>query len=141
MAPKKAATKAKRTMSDEHKTAIAEGRKQAKAVSDYLEALSANKPKRGRQRTPDSIKGRIAKIDDELATADAITALNLRQEKIDLEGELATKSTGVDLSGLESAFVEHASGYGARKGISYGVWREAGVAPAVLKKAGISRGA
>lgn len=141
MPPKKAATKAKRTMSDEHKTAIAEGRKQAKAVSDYLEALSANKPKRGRQRTPDSIKARIAKIDAELAESDAITALNLEQERIDLEEELATKSAGVDLSGLESAFVQNAKGYGDRKGISYGVWRKAGVSPAVLKKAGISRGA
>jgi hypothetical protein len=139
MPPKKAATKTKRTMSDEHKTAIAEGRKQAKAVSDYLEALAANKPKRGRQRTPDSIKARIAKLDDELATADAITALNLRQERIDLEAELASKSAGVDLSGLEAAFVANAKGYGDRKGISYGVWRAAGVAPATLKKAGISR--
>lgn len=141
MSPKKAATKPKRTMSDEHKNAIAEGRKQAKAVSDYLEALAANKPKRGRQRTPDSIRARISKIDGEIDGADAITALNLRQEKIDLEIELATKSAGVDLSGLESAFVAHASSYGERKGISYGVWREAGVAPAVLKKAGISRSA
>jgi hypothetical protein len=141
MPPKKAATKQKRTMSDEHKTAIAEGRKQSKAVSDYLEALSANKPKRGRQRTPDSIKKRLQKIDDELAAADAITALNLRQEKIDLEAELATKSESTDLSGLESAFVEHAAAYGERKGISYAVWRDAGVTPAVLKKAGIGRGA
>ena len=139
--PPKAAKKAKRTMSDEHKTAIAEGRKQAKAVSDYLEALAANKPKRGRQRTPDSIKARIAKIDDELAGADALNALNLKQERLDLEAELASKSSGVDLSGLEAAFVTHANGYSSRKGISYGVWREAGVAPAVLKKAGISRGA
>lgn len=141
MAPKKAATKAKRTMSDDHKTAIAEGRKQAKAVSDYLEALAANRPKRGRQRTPDTIKARIAKIEAELDGADAITALNLKQERIDLEAELASKSAGVDLTGLESAFVEHAKGYGDRKGISYGVWREAGVAPATLKKAGIGRGA
>jgi hypothetical protein len=141
MPPKKAATKTKRSMSDEHKTAIAEGRKQAKAVSDYLEALAANKPKRGRQRTPDSIKARIAKIEGELAEADAITALNLKQERIDLEAELASKSAGVDLSGLEAAFVANAKGYAERKGISYGVWREAGVAPATLKKAGIGRGA
>jgi len=141
MPPKKAATKQKRTMSDEHKTAIAEGRKQAKAVSDYLEALAANKPKRGRQRTPDSIKARIEKIDAELESADALTALNLRQEKIDLQAELATKSSSVDLSGLEAAFVDHAAAYSARRGISYGVWREAGVAPAVLKRAGISRSA
>lgn len=143
MPPKKAATraKAKRTMSDEHKAAIKEGRIQSKAVSDYLEALAANKPKRGRQRTPDSIKARIAKIDDQLATADALSALNLRQERQDLEAELAAKSATTDLSELEAGFVDHAAAYGARKGISYAVWREAGVAPAVLKKAGISRSA
>ena len=92
MPPKKAATKTKRTMSAEHKTAIAEGRKQAKAVADYLEALAANKPKRGRQRTPDTIKARLAKIDGELAGADALTALNLEQEKLDLAAELDAKS-------------------------------------------------
>ena len=141
MPPKKAATKTKRTMSAEHKTAIAEGRKQAKAVSDYLEALVANKPKRGRQRTPDTIKARLAKVDDELATADALTALNLEQEKIDLQEELAAKSVAVDTSALEGAFVDNAAAYGARKGISYAVWRKSGVPAAVLKKAGIGRGA
>lgn len=141
MPPKKAAASKKRTMSDAHKNAIAEGRKQAKAVSDYLEALAANKPKRGRQRTPDSIKARIEKIDGELADADELTKLNLEQEKLDLAAELEAKSATVDLSALEAAFVEHAAAYGARKGISYGVWRKSGIAPAVLKKAGISRSA
>ena len=32
-----------------------------------------------------------------------------------------------------------AKGYSQRKGITYGVWRQSGVAPEVLKKAGISR--
>lgn len=141
MPPKKAATKQKRTMSDEHKTAIAEGRKQSKAVSDYLEALAANKPKRGRQRTPDSIKKNLADIDAQLATADEITKLNLEQKKLDLESELATLGTSTDISAFEAAFVEHAAAYAERKGISYGVWRKIGVAPAVLKKAGIGRGA
>ncbi len=141
MPPKKAAASKKRTMSEEHKTAIAEGRKQAKAVSDYLEALAANKPKRGRQRTPDSIKARMEKIDAELASADALTVLNLEQEKLDLAAELEAKSATVDLSALEDAFVAHAAAYGARKGISYGVWRKSNVTPAVLKKAGISRSA
>lgn len=141
MPPKKAATKTKRTMSDEHKTAIAEGRKQAKAVSDYLEALAANKPKRGRQRTPDSIKARLTKIDAEIEEADALTALNLEQEKIDLAAELDAKSVSVDTTALEKAFVANARAYGSRKGISYGVWRKSGVPAAVLKQAGISRGA
>ena len=141
MAPKKAANTKKRTMSDDHKTAIAEGRKQAKAVKDYLEALAANKPKRGRQRTADSIAARMEKIDELLVTADELTKLNLRQEKIDLAAELAAKSVTVDLSALEDAFVAHAAAYGVRKGISYGVWRESGVPAAVLTRAGIRRGA
>jgi hypothetical protein len=37
--------------------------------------------------------------------------------------------------------VKAARDYGQRKGISYAAWREAGVDAAVLKKAGIGRGA
>lgn len=141
MPPKKAATKAapKRTMSAAHKAAIKEGRVQAKAVSDYLEALAANKPKRGRQRTPDSIKARIATIESQMDEADPLTQLNLRQEREDLKAELASKQARSDLSELEDEFVKYAAAYSARKGISYGVWRSSGVPAAALKRAGISR--
>jgi hypothetical protein len=37
--------------------------------------------------------------------------------------------------------VKVAKGYSARQGISYASWREVGVEPSVLKKAGISRSA
>ena len=47
-------------MSDEHKAALAEGRTQGRAVRNYLDALEATKPKRGRKRTPDSVKKRLA---------------------------------------------------------------------------------
>jgi uncharacterized protein YicC (UPF0701 family) len=141
MPPKKTAksTASKRTMSDEHKAAIAQGRVESRAVSRYLEALAANKPKRGRQRTPSTIEDRIEAIEAELADADAIATLNLRQEKQDLERELRTKQPTVDLSAVEGDFVAHAAAYGERKGISYAVWRKSGVAPALLEKAGISR--
>ena len=45
-----------------------------------------------------------------------------------------------DLSGLEKEFVKVAKAYSAKKRISYGTWREFGVPPEVLKKAGITRG-
>ncbi len=138
MADKKKSSK-KRTMSNEHKAAIAEGRAQAKAVSDYLEALAAAKPKRGRQRTPARIEARITAIDSEIADADALSALNLRQERKDLEAELTAKQTTIDPSDYEDAFVAQAAAYGGRKGISYKVWRDAGVTPEVLRKAGITR--
>ena len=46
-------------MTDEHKAALAEGRNHARTVGQYLEALEANKPKRGRKRTADSVKKRL----------------------------------------------------------------------------------
>jgi hypothetical protein len=46
----------------------------------------------------------------------------------------------VDLAAVEAGFVAAAKSYGERRGIAYEVWREAGVPPEVLQKAGISRG-
>ncbi|MGB8857790.1 MAG: hypothetical protein WCC60_00970 [Ilumatobacteraceae bacterium] len=131
----------KNPMSDAHKAALATGRVEGKVVRDYLEALRANKPARGRKRTPDSIAKRLAAIDGELAAADAVKELRLVQERLDLEAELATMGTTVDISALETEFVKVAKAYGERTGVSYAAWRAVGIAPAVLKAAGISRGA
>ena len=133
-------TKRNRTpMSDEHKAALAEGRNQGRSVRRYLEALDAHKPKRGRKRTPESMQKRLDRIDVELASADPLKRLQLIQERLDLTAELDAASETIDLSGLEKEFVDAAAAYSARKGISYAAWRELGVEPAVLKKAGISR--
>ena len=85
--PKKAAaaTTRQRRMSDEHKAALAEGREQGRVVRRYLEALESHRPKRGRKRTPDSIAKRLAAIDEQLGTADALNRLHLVQERLDLE--------------------------------------------------------
>lgn len=128
-------------MSQEHKQALATGREQGRAVRRYLEALEAHRPKRGRKRTPDSIKRRLDDIESRLETADPLTRLQLVQERMNLQTELATKSEAVDLSVLEEEFVAAAREYGERKGITYGAWREAGVDAAVLKRAEIRRGA
>ena len=129
----------KKAMSNEHKAALAEGRAQGRAVRNYLEALEAHKPKRGRKRTPDSIKRRLDRIDQDLVGADALTRLHLVQERMDLQNEIASMEAGQELSQLEDEFVEAARSYGERKGISYSAWRELGVEPSVLKRAGISR--
>jgi hypothetical protein len=126
-------------MSEEHKAALAEGRNQGRSVRRYLEALDLHRPKRGRRRTRDSMQKRLARIDDELAVADPLKRLRLIQERLDLNAELEALSAKVDLSGLEADFIEAAGAYSARKGISYAAWRELGVEPAVLKRAGISR--
>ena len=135
-----AKTKPARTMTDEHKAALAEGRTQGRSVRVYLEALAANKPKRGRKRTPDSIKKRLDRIDVELAAADPLKRLQLTQERLDLEGELSSTDSTVDLSALEAEFISAAGPYASRKGISYAAFRAVGVTPAVLRKAGITPG-
>lgn len=127
-------------MSDDHKAALAQGRSEGRAVRDYLAGLRANKPKRGRKRTPDSIKKRIGVIDDQVKTADPLTELRLVQERRNLTEEMNTMGSQVDLGSLETAFVGVAASYSARQGITYAAWREVGVPPAVLKQAGISRG-
>jgi hypothetical protein len=127
-------------MSDEHKAALAEGRDQGRAVRRYLEALEANKPKRGRKRSPESMAKRLASVEDELATADPLKRLHLVQERLDLQAALDASKATVDLDALEKEFVTAAATYGDRKGISYSAWRELGVPANVLDRAGISRG-
>ena len=127
-------------MSDSHKAALAEGRDQGRAVRRYLEALEAHKPKRGRKRTPESVAKRLAGIEERLAEADALTRLHLVQERMNLESELESTDNTVDMQGLEDDFAAAAAPYGARKGVTYAAWRQLGVDPAVLRKAGIKRG-
>jgi hypothetical protein len=129
----------KRTMSDEHKAALAAGRNEGRAVRRYLEALDAHRPKRGRKRTPESIQKRLDTIDNQLTAADPLSRVNLIQERMDLQSELAAMDEKIDLTELETAFVRAAADYSSRRGISYAAWREAGVSASVLKQAGISR--
>ncbi|MFN8021367.1 MAG: hypothetical protein U0Q03_07550 [Acidimicrobiales bacterium] len=131
----------KNPLSDQHKAAMAAGRTEGRAVREYLDALRSNKPKRGRKRTPDSIKARLAKIDEELAVADALDELRLLQERRNLTTELESMGAQVDMAELEAEFVKVAKSYSERQGISYATWREVGVEAAVLKAAGIGRGA
>lgn len=129
----------KRVVSDEQKSAMAEGRALSRSLAPYLEALEAYKPKRGRKRTTESIDRRLAAIDQELEKANQIKRLSLVQERLDLLNERQNLESDVDLTAHEEAFVANAKSYSERKGISYEAWRQLGVPPSVLKRAGISR--
>ena len=126
-------------MSDTHKAALAEGRDQGRAVRRYLEALEAHKPRRGRKRTPESMEKRLTAIEEKLPQADPLTRLQLVQERMDLQRQLEAADSTVDMQALEDEFVKAAPDYSRRKGITYAAWREAGVDPAVLRRAGIRR--
>ncbi len=126
-------------MSSAHKAALARGREEGRAVRRYLEAIEGNRPKRGRKRTPESVRKRLDVVDDQLASAEPLARLHLIQEKADLQAELAHTASAGDLDALESVFVKVAKAYGQRKGIGYNAWRAAGVSAAVLQRAEISR--
>lgn len=130
--------KATKSMSDAHKAALERGRSESRVVREYLEALGSKKRGPGRRRTPDGIKRRLAAIDKELAGAKSLDELLLRQERRDLEVELASLSVD-DLQELETAFIKVAKSFAERRGIAYATWRDVGVSTAVLTKAGIVR--
>lgn len=119
----------------------AQEREENKAVREYLDALSANAPKRGRKRTAASVKARISAIGGEMVEASITKRLGLIQERLDLETELdaMTLAGSIDMDKLEKDFVKAAASYGGRRGISYAAWREVGISAATLKSAGIRR--
>jgi hypothetical protein len=129
----------KSAMSEEHLQALAKGRSEGAAVRRYLVALESHKPKRGRKRTPDSMMKRLKMVEAQLPKADPLTRVHLLQERMDLQHALAASQEALDMQALEDDFVKAAKTYGERKKISYAAWREAGVGPIVLKKAGIRR--
>lgn len=109
------------------------------AVRRYLEALETNRPKRGRKRTAESVTKRLAAIEAQIGSVGAMQRLALTQERLDLQGELATIEASSDMGKLESEFVKTAKAYSDARGISYTAWRELGVSADVLRKAGVPR--
>lgn len=128
-------------MTKAHKEALATGRNESRVVRRYLEALAATKPKRGRRRTVGSVQKRLSLVEQQLEAADRITMLKLSQERLDLVNELEAMSADDGMADLEDDFVAIAAKYGNRQGISYAAWREVGVQPDVLRRAGITRSA
>ena len=126
-------------MTQEHKDALARGRREARAIKSYLEALGSRRP--GRPVTPDSLRQRIERLDMKIdAEKDPLRRVDLVQQKLDAAEALRRVAASADLDALEAGFVEHAQSYSDRKGITYAAWREAGVPASVLRKAGIGRG-
>ena len=123
-------------MTDAHKAALAEGRKQSREIKAYLEALGARKP--GRPVTKDSLTKRLEGVNTKIAGSDnPLDTVELIQSRLEIEKTLSELGSGDDFPALEKGFVSNAAAYSERKGISYTAWREIGVPASVLKSAGI----
>lgn len=124
-------------MSSAHKKALANGRHEGRAIREYLEVIEATRPRRGRRRTPESIARRLSAIAAEFRTSDPVTRVRLIQERLNLRTELAAMKTAAEVKAAEAKFVKVARNFSERNDITYEAWREFGVSPAVLKRAGI----
>ena len=124
-------------MSQAHKAALAQGRRESKAISNYLGAIESRRP--GRKVTRESLEARLAGIDERIAAEpNPLKRVELVQSKLDSQKALQLMGEAQNEADVEKGFVENAASYSERKGITYGAWREAGVPAAVLKKAGIA---
>jgi hypothetical protein len=129
-----------RKLSATHKHALAEGRSMSATVNRYLEAVTTPK-RRGRPVSQATLEQRLVAAEERFKNGSGVEKLLAAQEKRDIQARLrATESTSeVDVKTLEAAFVKIAKQFSENRGVTYGAWREAGVAPVVLKKAGIRR--
>jgi hypothetical protein len=123
-------------MSDDHKEALAQGRKEARAIKSYLQALEARRP--GRPVSKESLQKRMERVSEKLETSDnPLEVVELIQSKLDIEKALSAAENAQDMVTLEAGFVGNVASYSERKGVSYTAWREFGVPASVLRKAGI----
>ncbi|MEN8113633.1 MAG: hypothetical protein ABFS21_04545 [Actinomycetota bacterium] len=126
-------------MSEDHKAALAQGRRESKAIKAYLEAIVVPK-RRGRPVTPETLELKIAGIDEKVRSeSNPLARVDLIQARLDAQEALDQMTVTVDMEALEAGFVEHAASYSERKGITWPAWREAGVAANVLAAAGVKR--
>lgn len=125
-------------MSEEHKAALAQGRREGRAVKQYLKMVGSRRP--GRPVTKESLEKRVASLSERIeAEDDPLKKLELIQNRLDAEDQMAELADTVDADAVEKEFVEVAKSYSERKGITYTAWRESGVSAQVLREAGIPR--
>lgn len=126
-------------MSQEQKDAMAQGRREARAVRTYLDALERGR-RRGPKVTPDKLRDRISSTQDAIdAEKDPQARLELIQQRMDDEQRLEEEKGRDRIDDLEPGFVDVVSSYSERKGITYAAWRELGVPAKVLRAGGVSR--
>ena len=110
-------------------------------IRRYLSLLDIHPSRRGRKRSVDGVRRRIAELRDGPPATDPILRLEQIQERLNLEEELERLSAAEDLRALEDDFVAVLGDYAKRRGITYAALKEIGVATVVLRRAGMRGGA
>jgi hypothetical protein len=125
MAPRKA----------ERSTERGERRAETSAVAAYLTALRAPKvPARSRAK----LEKRRTQIEGWIAEESSpIREVELIQQRLDVDAQLAQIDQAARLPELQEAFVNVAASWAKRTGVSAAALREVGVPASVLRRAGL----
>jgi hypothetical protein len=110
-------------------------RAETAAVAAYLTALRAPKvPARSRAK----LEQRRTQIEHWIAEESSpIREVELIQQRLDVDAQLAQIDQAARLAELEEAFVKVAASWAKRTGVSAAALREAGVPASVLRRAGL----
>ncbi len=135
---KKSTTKTTRSAATRSK--MAQSQQARRAVSSYLDALHTPK-RRGRPVSVADLQAKLRAAEATVASAKGLARLDAIVKASELEQRVAgsQRTDAHDMKALAGAFAKVAKTYGERKGITYGMWRRAGVPADVLAKAGIKR--
>lgn len=124
-------------MDEQHKQALARGRREGRIVRSYLQGLEEG-GKSAQGSDPEWLALELRRIETRLAGGvDPLERLELIQKRTEIERQLAAPRPDTSFEELEQGFVAVIVGYATRKGISYWALREVGVPDAVLARAGV----
>jgi hypothetical protein len=120
---------------EDRSTERGERRAATNAVAAYLTALRAPKvPAQSRA----NLEKRRAQIEQWIAEESSpIRQVELIQQRLDIEAQLAQINQAARLPELEEAFVNVAASWAKRTGISAAALHEVGVPASVLRRAGL----
>lgn len=123
-----------RTLTESHKEALVQGRREARIVRSFLATLRDDRKARNRAE----FKERLADLTSRLnETEDALERLMLIKERQDLVDRFDADEDDPEKEEAEDQFVQVAAEYSERKGIPRSAWEEIGVPGEILDRAGM----
>jgi hypothetical protein len=113
-------------------------RAETKAVAAYLTALKGPRPSGSSKAKREGLMRRRAQVEHWISEERSpIREVELIQQRLDIDAQLARIDQAARLPELEEAFVNVAASWAKRSGITAAALREAGVPASVLKRAGL----
>jgi hypothetical protein len=113
-------------------------RAETNAVAAYLTALKGPRPSGSAKAKREGLMRRRAQVEQWIAEESSpIREVELIQQRLDIDAQLAQIDQAARLPELEEAFVNVAASWAQRSGVTAAALREVGVSASVLKRAGV----